>query len=344
MIKIQNIYYMLAYAYQVLNEDSYKKISFEDFEHTEDLLAAILAKGIANQLKRGLGREYVPTAQSLNSPRGRINISASIKGREILNKRLYCEFDEFSQNVYTNQILKTAAKMLIRSDKVRMEQRKSLKKIMLCFHGVDTLNPFEISWSGIKYHCNNATYKMLMSICYLIVETLLPSLQEGARGITHYTDDHMHQLFERFVREYYRKEHPDCTVSASHIEWQTDDGNATMLPQMKTDITLKHGSKTLIIDTKYYSRAVQTNVLYDSRTIHSGNLYQIYAYVKNKDTLHSGEVSGLLLYAKANEDVAFNNNYRMDGNSISVKSLNLDNDFAHIRNQLDRILDEWIGR
>jgi len=66
--------------------------------------------------------------------------------------------------------------------------------------------------------------------------------------------------------------------------------------------------------------------------------------VKNKDALHSGEVSGLLLYAKANEDVAFNNNYRMDGNSISVKSLNLDKDFAHIRNQLDRILDEWIGR
>ena len=110
MIKVQNIYYMLAYAYQVLNEDSYKKISFEDFEHTEDLLAAILAKGIANQLKRGLGREYVPTAQSLNSPRGRINISASIKGREILNKRLCCEFDEFSQNVYTNQILKPPQK------------------------------------------------------------------------------------------------------------------------------------------------------------------------------------------------------------------------------------------
>jgi len=112
---------------------------------------------------------------------------------------------------------------------------------------------------------------------------------------------------------------------------------------MKTDITLEYGGKTLIIDTKYYSRAVQTNPLYNSQTIHSGNLYQIYAYVKNKDTLRSGEVSGLLLYAKTNEDALLDNNYRMDGNSIGVRSLDLDKDFSNIRRQLDRIVDEWMN-
>jgi 5-methylcytosine-specific restriction enzyme subunit McrC len=50
---------MLAYAFQVLNEDCYKKVALEDFENAENLLAAILAKGIANQIKRGLGREYI---------------------------------------------------------------------------------------------------------------------------------------------------------------------------------------------------------------------------------------------------------------------------------------------
>ena len=67
MIKIQNIYYMLAYAFQVLQEDSYKKIAVEDFEQAEDLLAAILAKGIANQIKRGLGREYISQTDSLRA-------------------------------------------------------------------------------------------------------------------------------------------------------------------------------------------------------------------------------------------------------------------------------------
>ena len=53
MIPIQNIYYMLSYAFQVLNEQGYKKIAAEKFDNTAELCAAILAKGTAVQVKRG---------------------------------------------------------------------------------------------------------------------------------------------------------------------------------------------------------------------------------------------------------------------------------------------------
>ena len=55
MIPIQNIYYMLSYAFQVLNEQCYKNIATEQFNNTGELMAAILEKGIAIQIKRGLG-------------------------------------------------------------------------------------------------------------------------------------------------------------------------------------------------------------------------------------------------------------------------------------------------
>lgn len=70
---------MLAYAFQTLNEQGYKDIATEHFENTAELMAAILAKGITSQLKRGLGREYLPQTESLSSLRGRINIPESIK-------------------------------------------------------------------------------------------------------------------------------------------------------------------------------------------------------------------------------------------------------------------------
>lgn len=57
MIPIQNIYYMLSYAFQVLNEQGYKNIATEQFNNTGELMAAILEKGIAIQIKRGLGKE-----------------------------------------------------------------------------------------------------------------------------------------------------------------------------------------------------------------------------------------------------------------------------------------------
>ena len=342
MIKIQNIYYMLAYAFQILHEDSYKKIAVEDFEQADDLLAAILAKGIANQIKRGLGREYISYTDSLSSPHGKINISASIKSQTFLKRQLVCEFDEFSENAYVNQIIKTTALMLIRSDEVKQEQKKALKKVMLYFHAVDTLNPREIQWAGIKYNSNNATYKMLINICYLVIEALLPTTQEGSRKSSQFKDDHLHRLFEKFVLEYYRKHYPEYNASAAQIDWNTDDGIVDLLPIMKSDITLEYGEKILIIDTKYYGHTLQTNSLYNSHSIHSGNLYQIFTYIKNKDVHRSGDVSGMLLYAKTDEDITPDNTYLMGGNRISVKTLNLDKNFEGIRSQLDKISDEWI--
>jgi len=340
-IYIQNIYYMLAYAFSVLNEESYRKIEFEDFENAENLLAAILAKGIANQTKRGLGREYLSRTDALSSPRGKINISSSLKEQTLLKRRLVCEFDEFLENAYVNQILKTTALLLIRSDKVAGEQKKALKKVLLYFHAVDTLNPFDIQWSEIRYHSNNSTYKMLMNICYLAIESLLPTTQEGAKRLSQFREDRMNLLFERFVREYYRQHYPACKVSASHIDWNTDDGMIDLLPAMKSDITLERDDKILIIDTKWYGQTMQAHSLYNSRTIHSGNLYQIFTYVKNKDIHRSGNVSGVLLYAKTDEEITPDNSYLMDGNKISVKTLDLNKDFEGIRRQLDKIVDEW---
>lgn len=74
-------------------------------------------------------------------------------------------------------------------------------------------------------------------------------------------------------------------------------------------------------------------------TLHSGNLYQIFTYVKNLDTEKTGNVSGMLLYAKTDEVVLPNNEYKMCGNAISVKTLDLDCDFTEIKKQLDGIVD-----
>lgn len=59
MIPVQNVYYMLAYAFQVLNEEGYKDVATEQFNNVAELCAAILTRGVSLQLKRGLGREYI---------------------------------------------------------------------------------------------------------------------------------------------------------------------------------------------------------------------------------------------------------------------------------------------
>ena len=65
MIKVKNIYYMLSYAFRILNEEKYQDIKTEEFQYTADLMAAILAKGLSSQIKRGLGKEYIQKSDML---------------------------------------------------------------------------------------------------------------------------------------------------------------------------------------------------------------------------------------------------------------------------------------
>ena len=46
MIPVQNIYYMLSYAFQALQAQNYKDLATEKFHNTAELCAAILDKGI----------------------------------------------------------------------------------------------------------------------------------------------------------------------------------------------------------------------------------------------------------------------------------------------------------
>ena len=343
MIRIQNIYYMLAYAFQVLNEHGYKSIATEDFDNTAELCAAILTRGIKIQIKRGLGKEYMSRTESLASLRGKIDITESIKTQALQRRQLVCSYDEFSVNSFMNRIIKSTMLLLLRAD-IAKTRKKELKKLLVYFDDVDPIDLHSVNWN-MQYNRNNQTYRMLIGICYLIIKGLLQTQSDGTTKLMDFLDEQrMHRLYEKFILEYYRKEYPQITANASQIPWQLDDDMGAMLPVMQTDIMLSYGEKTLIIDAKYYAHTTQLQ--YDKHTLHSGNVYQIFTYVKNKEAELADrphEVSGILLYAKTDEDIYPENEYWMSGNRIEVRTLNLDGDFSMIKAQLDGIVQKYFG-
>ena len=338
MIPIQNVYYMLSYAFQVLNEQGYKNIATEQFHNTAELMAAILEKGIALQLKRGLVKEYIPQMEALSSLRGKIDIAESIKTQSMMRKQLICTYDEFSVNSTMNRIIKSTVELLLCSN-ISKQRKKSLRKLMVYFGEVDFIDLHTVNWN-VQYNRNNQTYRMLISICYLVVKGLLQTQSDGRKKLMDFLDEQrMCRLYEKFILEYYRKEFKNQIVAnASQIPWQLDNEENAMLPVMQSDIMLQRGDRVLIIDAKYYEHSTQ--VQFDKHTLHSGNLYQIFTYVKNKeyelkDKDH--KVSGMLLYAKTDEEIYPNNVYQMSGNQITVSTLDLNKPFAEIVEQLNTI-------
>lgn len=342
--RVQNIYYMLAYAFQVLHENGYRDVASEKFENGLELLAAILCRSVSTQIKRGLNRQYLMREEALSTPRGKIEVNASIKSLTLWKKQLVCAYDEFSVDAYLNRIIKTTLSVLLRSN-LSPARKKELRKLVIFFDGVTLLDIHTINWS-IPYDRNNQTYRMILAICQMLLTGMLQTETDGAVRVMEYLDDQsMAKLYEKFILGYYRREHRELKVYAPQINWAVDDGYKVQLPTMQTDIVLSdiHSGKTLIIDAKYYSHNMQMKAPYMTRTIHSGNLYQIFTYVKNWPAKPDDSVAGMLLYAGTDDEVQPDNDYRICGNKISVKTLDLNQDFSGIAAQLNSIVNAHFG-
>ena len=340
-IFIKNVYYMLAYAFRALHMDEYEDLAGEDFDHVHDLFAAILAKGIGRQLKQGLYREYAEHLEDLTTVRGKIDLNGILRHKTAHTQRISCEYDVLTENNLLNQVLKTTAMVLLRHGEVSEDRRADLRKTMLFFSDVEEIEPTLIRWDTIRFQRSNVSYRVLLSVCQLVLDGMLLTTDEGERRLANFVDDQlMSRLYEKFILEYYAAECDFARASSPQIKWALDDGNGTMLPIMQSDIVLSNAGTVLIIDAKYYTHATQKS--FDTTTIHSSNLYQIFTYVKNKeaelveaDVPH--EVSGMLLYAKTDEAIQPDCVYQMSGNQISVKTLDLNLPFEEIAAQLNRI-------
>lgn len=239
-----------------------------------------------------------------------------------------------------NQIIKSTVELLLSSD-ISKQRKKNLRKLMVYFVDVDFVDLHTVNWN-VQYNRNNQTYRMLISICYLVVKGLLQTQTDGSTKLMDFLDEqHMCRLYEKFILEYYRKEYKNRILAkAAQIPWQLDNEENSMLPVMKSDIMLQRNDIVLIIDAKYYEHSTQ--VQFDKHTLHSGNLYQIFTYVKNKEyELRDKEhkVSGMILYAKTYEETYPNNVYQMSGNQITVRTLDLNLPFVEIAKQLDEIVE-----
>lgn len=346
-ILIRNIYYMLAYAFQALHTDAFRSVETEPFENIHDLFAAILSKGIGQQLKQGLYRTYVGREDDLPVLRGQINFPGTIQNQIAHRQQLRCVYDEFSENNLLNQILKTTAQLLLQSADVRREYRRALRKELLFFGAVDTVDPRSIPWAALRFQKNNQTYQMLLGICQLVLQGLLLTETDGRHKLAAFLDEQrMCRLYEKFLLAYFKREHPELRAAAAQIPWALDGTASAAMPIMQSDISLQKGNRMLIIDAKYYARNMQIH--YDRYMLHSQNVYQIYTYVKNKACVleRAGEqcdVAGMLLYAKTTDPIQPNGDFQLHGNRFFVRTLDLYAPFTAIRAALDEIAAAYFG-
>src|SRR5438046_1597339 len=98
-IPIANIYYMLCYAWNKLDEREIINVSGRESTELVDLFARVLISGTNHILKDGLDRGYQPFSEETNCLRGRIDFGVSVKRLLFQQAKAFCHFDELSHDV-----------------------------------------------------------------------------------------------------------------------------------------------------------------------------------------------------------------------------------------------------
>lgn len=340
MIPVRNIYYMLSYAFRMLETGNFESIAAEQFENVPDLFAQILIQGVDLLLKRGISCGYQDIEEPVSQLRGKIDVSASLRQRTLARHQMVCRYEKFTPDRMMNRIIKFTMELLCGAD-IAVSRKQKLRRQLDYFHQIRKISPREIDWH-IRFDSQTETNRMLIGICYLTVKGLLMTEQDGQMKLRQFLDGQaMHHLYERFILEFYRRECPNLKADARQIPWAVQ-GNQAFLPVMQSDIFLESPESILIVDAKYYSSTMQTR--FGIRTIHSANLYQIFTYVINmKEAAGRKPVSGVLLYARTDEDVQPDETYCLSGNTIAVQTLDLNVPFENIKAQLLKLAGTYLS-
>lgn len=341
-IPIENIYYLLCYAWDKLEEKDRVAVSIDDKTELIDLFAKVLITSSKLLLKRGIDKSYIDHEEEILGVKGKIQMSETLKRNLLYKQKTFCAFDDFSANIITNQILTSTIYKLIRTKGVDENLKKELVKLQKMFLGIDIIDINKNHFNQIKLNRNNRFYDFVMKVCYLIYESTFPSEEDGKYMFSDFTrdDKKMNQLFEAFIRNFYRIEQSIFNkVRKEIIKWQfgvSEKENIRYLPQMETDITLESNGEKIIIDAKFYRETMTIN--YETERVKSSNLYQLFSYLLNQQdgSVKTQNATGILLYPTIERD--YDLDFKYNDHAIKIRTVNLNENWKNISFRLKNII------
>jgi len=260
-IPIQNIYFLLCYAWDTLAEGQVVKISDDECDTPIDLFARVLEGGVTHLLKRGMDRTYVTEEIDTSSLRGKLDVSITVKRNLLYQAQAHCVIDSLSYDVVHNQIIKATLRRLVRFGGLERKRHDRLMGLYRKLHEISDIEVTAKCFDQVRLHRNNAFYGFLLQVCRLIHENLIADQKSGESQFRDFlrNEKQMASVFERFVRNFLRREQTELRVSSENIEWQeveADEFDRQHLPKMRTDISLGSSSRRIVIDTKYYQETL----------------------------------------------------------------------------------------
>jgi 5-methylcytosine-specific restriction enzyme subunit McrC len=309
----------------------------------------MLCRRVERRIQRNLSYGYQSREAVLGRVRGRIDLLNTERHRLLDRGKVACKFDELTIDTARNRYVRTAleeiSNIVLRG---ALAHRCRSLAASLRRMGVTGERPNRGEAPIDSFGRHDADDQQMVAAAYLAFNLALPTETAGTNKLS--LPDReitwIRKLYEKGIAGFY-----DVVLSkrgwrvyaGKTFGWQIESkslGIDKILPSMRTDIILDHSGSghRIVIDTKFNS--VVTRGWYREKTLRSGYVYQIYAYLRSQegnDDLLAENASGLLLHPSVGEMV--NEVVVIQNHEIRFATVDLGATAKEIREQLLQVLE-----
>lgn len=272
-----------------LPPSAWRKEAF-DYDITSDLLPSVIAffaRTVETTLGRGVLRSYKAREESLIALRGRLDVVGQFKRAGVLTP-VACAYDDFSEDVIENRVLRAAIRLALRVPRVDPGERQRLMRQLVALEGVAEVAVRAETVDAIQVTRLNQHYAPALGLARLVLANLTLTDIRGSTSASSFMVD-MNDLFQRFVTERLRRE---LRGRLDVIDEPTVHLGLGRQVAMQPDLVFREpgGAVRYVGDVKY-------KLATDARG-RSGDYYQLLAYTTAMD-LHEG----MLIYCRRQDDI-----------------------------------------
>ena len=329
---IRKLIFLTCYSMGAFKLHEGERHRFEDAETLPDAMSLSLSVAARKAFERGLLHGYRTEEESLHTVRGRIRVNDQLRRRFGIPFPIEVRYDEFTEDIVANQLVKAAAwqlgRMRLRSPKARDGLREVAARL-----GNVSLVQFPLhDVPEVVFNRLNERYREVVMLSRLVLRR---RLFESGRGTVPAPGFHMDMnvVFQRFITQALREALgvSDRTLRSDDLRddhglppiWLAKDDGGRDRIKLKPDLSWWDGPRcTFVGDAKY--KHIEGNVP-------NADLYQLLAYATALDL-----PGGLLIYAKGERQP---DSYQVPnaGKCLEIAEIDLTGDVDELLRRVDEL-------
>ena len=324
-LDISRVLFLASYAldeFKLRDEDRQRLREAPDLVQA---MARLLVVAARRAFSRGLLRGYRCHEEALTTVRGRIRFADQCRRRFGIPLPIEVRYDEFTEDISANRLVKAAATALARMRLWDRNDRAALHQVLVRLENVALVEYSRKHVPEVHFDRLNEHYRDVVALSRLVLQHASVETGSGATQAPGFLMD-MNQVFEKFVVRALRKE---LNMASRTLRTQQlvhlDEGQHVSL---KPDLSWWEGGACTFVGDAKYKRI--------DHTIPNADLYQLLAYATALDL-----PGGLLVYAQGAESKEYR--VRHAGKLLEVFAFDLSGTRQQLLDQVRALADRVLA-